>query len=76
MTTMATFILFFTYAQGIADNIDYLINETKKNPSSAVAHNKLGLAYSNIGKYNKAITEYRKALKIDPNLDNRVYFFV
>ena len=43
-------------------------NKTKKNPSSAVAHNKLGLAYSNTGKYHKAIAEYRKALKINPTL--------
>ena len=63
---IVTFTIFITCTQGIAKNIDDLISETKKNPSSAVAHNKLGLAYSNTGKYHKAIAEYRKALKINP----------
>jgi tetratricopeptide (TPR) repeat protein len=62
------FILFLTYEQGVADNIDYLINETKKNPSNVIAYNKLGMAYFNMAKYNKAIIEYKKALKIDSNL--------
>ena len=64
---IAAFILFFTCSQSVAENLDYLINETKKNPKSAVAYNKLGLAYSKIGNYKKAIREYEKALKIAPN---------
>ena len=62
------FTLFITCTQSNGNNIDYLINETKKNPNSTLAHNKLGLAYFNIGKYNEAIIEFKKVLKIDPNL--------
>ena len=60
------FTIFITCIQGIAKNIDDFNSETKKNPSSAVAHNNLRLAYSNTGRYREAIVEYRKSFKINP----------
>ena len=59
------FTIFITCIQGIAKNIDDFNSETKKNPSSAVAHNNLRFSYSNTGRYHEAIAEYRKALKIN-----------
>ena len=38
-----------------------------KNPSSAAAHNNLGLAYLNKGELDKAAECYHKAIQIRPN---------
>ena len=73
---------------GLAE-LDLAIKEFKEvvrlQPRAADAHFKLGLVYDNNGEYEEAISEYQKAIKLDPTgldgLDARtnvalIYYFV
>ena len=51
------------YSVGIKYFDEYL----KKNPRDAVAYNNRGVAYNKLKKYDKAISDYTKAISIDPN---------
>jgi tetratricopeptide (TPR) repeat protein len=42
------------------------LNVIKNHPDVALAHNNLGLAYYNKGQLNKAIMEYKEAVKLNP----------
>jgi tetratricopeptide (TPR) repeat protein len=60
--------------------IEYLNNAIKLNPSYADAYNDRGIAYTQLGQYQRAIEEYNEAIRLKPdNVDtynNRgiVYF--
>lgn len=41
----------------------------KLDPRSAEAHSNLGLSFYMLGSYSSAITQFRKALELDPHLD-------
>ena len=41
--------------------------EVRKNPDDAKAHNGLGIAYDELGKYKEAIESYKQAIRIDPD---------
>jgi tetratricopeptide (TPR) repeat protein len=42
--------------------------KTREAPSSAVAHFNLGLAYTDVGRVDRAERAYRRALELDPDL--------
>jgi len=45
----------------------YLNSAITANPNSAVSFNNRGLAYKDLGQYQKAIADYNQALKLNPN---------
>ena len=42
--------------------------DIQANPESAVAYNNLGVVYRRLGRFDEAVTAYRKALALDPSL--------
>lgn len=59
-----------TYSHGdyaaAAGNLEKLL---RSNPGLAEAHLGLGMAYERLSKTDQAVTEYREALRLDPQLD-------
>ena len=53
--------------------IEYL-NRAKYHPNQAVRYGELGYAYDKLGKHEKAIVLYKKALKLNLKLPNVHYF--
>jgi len=41
--------------------------EVRKNPDHVEAHNNLGVAYGELGRYQEAIESYKQAIRIDPD---------
>ncbi len=50
-----------------AGEIEDAKEEVRKNPDDAMAHNNLGLAYCELGKYEEAIESHMQAIRIDPD---------
>ncbi len=50
-----------------AGEVEDAKEEVRKNPDDARAHYFLGNAYSNSGKYQKAIKSFKQAIRIDPD---------
>jgi tetratricopeptide (TPR) repeat protein len=47
--------------------IEYLNNAIKLNPSYADAYNDRGIAYTQLGQYQRAIEEYNEAIRLKPD---------
>ncbi len=60
---------FLTYQRNeVWKNSETLWTDSLKNyPNSSTAHGNLGVYYFDLGKYDKALPEYIKALEINPN---------
>ena len=51
-----------------AGEIEDAKEEVRKNPDDALAHNGLGIAYANSGKYEEAIESFKQEIRIDPDI--------
>jgi len=53
--------------------IEYLNNAIKLKPDYVEAYNNRGLAYFNLGQYQRAIKDYNKALRLKPDFTKAYY---
>jgi Flp pilus assembly protein TadD len=53
--------------------IEYLNNAIKLQPDDAIAYNQRGIAYKNIGQYQRAIEDYNEAIHLKSDLAEAYY---
>jgi tetratricopeptide (TPR) repeat protein len=61
------FDTFDTEEEEEEEGIETYKQEVEKNPDDADAHNNLGIAYDDLGKYEEAIESYKQAIRINPD---------
>ena len=57
----------------IEEGIKQLENINKANPNNPIILNNLGFAYKYQGDYSRAIIEYKKAIELNPKLDDALF---
>jgi len=54
--------------ENATERVERCLKRVEEHPASAPAHFNLGLAYTNLGRVDRAKDAYRKALELDPDL--------